>query len=540
MLHIPSVNHANTDNIIKVAVVDCGFNMNHQAIKNFIYRNPKEINGNNKDDDENGYIDDIQGWDIADQDNNVSIPEGRESFFYHGTMIAGAITQIAQRCFGDNASKLINIIPVKAMNNQATKTYMESGYDGIEYAIKSHVDIIVCAWSGGKYDKEKYGHLFLEAQKKGILILGAAGNFYSEQCDPPSSISTVYVVSAVDTLFKKMKNANYGQKVDLSAPGEFVYAPHPSKENTYGYNDGTSAAVSMIGGCAAILKVLKPKASPDEIMRALKNTAQPIDSLNSSYSGKLGAGFPDLEKASQYLISKTSKDIYFNSKRPEGDIVIEKTSSKTSWDIASTGGIKGYYFSLKGEWKDSKSPIQFYFHDSLLASYSSKEFPINLFIQSPQVRVEYRGKKGNSASIISYDALPIDSTKLFCKDTRRYENPYDEISDGSGSSNYANNCDCKWQITAPVGKRIKIEFDELDTQAKIDYVSLFDGIYTMPENILGSFSGPDLPPIIVSTTNEVLIWFVTDSNTTSQGWHLNYSFTDEEAGVKPPLKNKNK
>lgn len=535
-LNIPTINKVVNKKVIKIAVIDCGFNLEHRCIKNYIYKTPDEINGNDKDDDLNGYIDDLNGWDVADQDNNVSIPKGRESFFYHGTMIAGAIAQVAERCFGAHASELIKIIPVKAMGDQSNKPYMESGYEGIQYAIQSHADIIVCAWSGGKYEKDKYGQFFQEAKKRGILILSASGNFYSEQCDPPSSISSVYVVSAVDSTLHKLKASNYGRKVDLSAPGEFVYAPHPSKENTYGYNDGTSAAVSLIGGCAAILKVLKPEATPEEIMRALKNTAIPIDSLNIRYSGKLGAGFPDVNKAVNYLMSNSLKDTFFNSSRLEGDIMIEKSSSRNAWDIVSKGGIEGYYFTLKGEWKDQKTPIQFFSGDSLIASYSPVDFPAMTFIKAGTVRVQYKGKREKVPAMITYEASPVDSSKLYCSGIRNFDNPEGEFADGSGDANYTNDCDCKWQISVPEGKRVKITFDDFKTQAKIDYVSLYEGEYTIPENLLASFSGPALPPVIVSYSNKVLIWFISDSNTSDAGWHLNYSVTDEEPGVKPPLK----
>lgn len=536
-LHIPAWNkEISKQGVIKVAVIDNGFNVNHQCIKAFIYHNPDEIAGNGKDDDGNGYVDDISGWDIADHDNNVSIPLGREDFFYHGTMIAGAITQVAERCFGSKASSLVKIVPVKVLADQSVKSNYELGYDGIEYAIRSKVDIIICAWSGGRYDDEKYGHLFKEAEKKGILILGSAGNFYSEQCDPPSSIASVYVVSAVDSAMHKLKTANYGRKVDLCAPGEYVYAPHPAKDNGYGYNDGTSAAVSLVGGCAAILKVLNPAASPEVVIRALKNTAIPVDGLNTRYGGKLGAGFPDMQAACRYLLGLAPVDSFFNSSRPEGDIIFDKRSSKTTWELSPAGGIKGFYINPTGNWKDRKTPVRFFSGETLLSAYKPSEFPVNAFFPGNKLHIEYNGKRGSSPALLHYEVASVDSTRLFCSDTRYYENSEGEISDGSGPQDYANNCACKWQITVPAGKRIKVVFDQLKTQAKIDYVTIFEGTGTLPENILGSFSGPDLPPVIVSGSNQVLIWFVTDDTVTDEGWHLHYQATDEAPGILPPPK----
>lgn len=78
--------------VIKVAVVDDGFRLSHQAIKSFIFTNPKEIIGNKIDDDGNGYVDDVHGWDVSDHDNNVNPPATRLKDFYHGTYIASIIT----------------------------------------------------------------------------------------------------------------------------------------------------------------------------------------------------------------------------------------------------------------------------------------------------------------------------------------------------------------------------------------------------------------------------------------------------------------
>src|ERR1043165_3234554 len=243
-LHLPDLKNTTAKGVITVAVVDDGFNLDHRSIKNYIYHNKKEIPGNETDDDGNGYIDDINGWDAADNDNTTTIPEGREEYFYHGTMTAGIITMVAERCFGNSASEHIKIIPVKVMRDKSQKPNIDAGYEGIAYAIKQHPDIIVCAWSGGRYDSEKNRNMFEELRKQGILMLVSAGNFFSEQIDPPGNINGVYVVSALDTANRKFASSNYSAKVDLSCYGEFVYAPHPQKENTYGYKDGTSAAIA--------------------------------------------------------------------------------------------------------------------------------------------------------------------------------------------------------------------------------------------------------------------------------------------------------
>jgi len=533
MLHLPDLKNVPLTGVIKIAVVDDGFRLTHRTLKNYWYKNVNEIPGNGIDDDKNGYIDDVCGWDVADNDPDVSIPFGREAFFYHGTEVAGTLVMVAERCFGTRASEFIKIIPVKVLGDKSQKPYFEHGYDGIAYAIRQNADIIVCAWSGGKYDPDKYNSLFEEAKRKGITILGSAGNFYSGHCDPPASLNSVYAIAAVDTSLHKTTSSNYGDKIDLSASGELIYAPYPLKDNTYSYNDGTSGAVSLVAGCVTVLKALNPKASPDQLMDALKNTAKPLDSLNLTYGGKLGAGLPDLNAAVNYLKTESGRDVYFDSRRSKGDICIDQSTTRSFWAISPFGGFHGFNFSIKGEWNISGSTIKFYSGDSLVSSYSPKSIPSTIFVKGNKVGVKYEGKKGAKPFYISYSSSPIDSTTLYCSDIKYFDNPEGEISDGSGPFDYANNCACKWQITVPEGKHIKIQFDEFDTQAKTDFVWLFEGTKTLKENTLAKFSGPSLPPIIISASNQVLIWFVTDSSITGKGWHLKYKATDEPQGVHP-------
>ncbi len=520
-----------------IAIIDDGFSFTHRDCKNYFYHNTKEITGNGIDDDKNGYVDDITGWDVADNDNDVSIPAGREEYFYHGTMVMSIITRLAKQCLGDKAGDFIRILPIKTMPDKSQKPYLEFGYEGIECAVNMGADIIVCAWSGGKYDAHKYSHIFEEAQKKGILIVGAAGNFYSQQTDPPASLSTVYAVAAVDTALKKVKNSNYGSKIDVVAAGQNVYAAYPLKDNTYFYGEGTSAAVALIGGCAAILKLAAPLSTPRQMFSALKNTSQPVDSVNRYYGGKLGAGLPQLSDALNYLLNPNSRPQYFNAERPVGEIILDKANSNRMIELHPVGGYTNITFKLSGKVKPGlKDRMNFYTPDSLYASYLLSEFPIKAEIPGGVVKVSYEGKSGNEPLILNYTANAIDSTTLYCSGTKYYEASSGEISDGSGKADYANNCSCKWQIKVAPGKHVRLEFDQFDTQSKIDNVYIYQGTETLQSNLIARFSGPTLPPVVTSASNELLIWFVTDPTITGEGWHLRYTTTDDAPGSSLPVR----
>ena len=534
MLHLPELHDIKAKRTIVVAIVDDGFSMTHRDVRNYFSKNSKEIPGNGIDDDHNGYVDDVLGWDVSDGDKDVSIPKGREEDFYHGTMVMSIVIRIAERCFGPHAYDYIRILPVKVLADKYTKASMDDGYDGIAYAVHQGADIIICAWSGGKYDKQKYQSIFDEADKKGITIIGSGGNFYSEQTDPPASISTVYAVGAIDSALHKIKSSNYGAKIDLVAAGDNVYAAHPLRDNTYFYGSGTSSAVSLIGGCATVLKVLAPEAQPREIFSALKNTAVCIDSLNLYYAGRLGAGIPDMSAAADYLLHPKVRHSYFNGHRPVGEILLDKNARQSTWEISPAGGFRGIKFTLGGRAHSDKDHIEFSTRDSLVARYRINDFPLSVFVPGGYARVVYTGKHADGL-MLHYAGEPVDSPKLYCSGTKSLEGSSGEITDGSGSADYANNCDCKWQITVPEGKHIRLEFDTFSTQARVDYVYVFQGTGTQQENLIAKLSGPNLPPVVVSASNKVLIWFATDPTITGKGWHMRYTATDDAPGKYPPV-----
>jgi serine protease len=535
-LHIPVLVNIPTTRPIIVAVIDDGFRLSHKALKSAIYTNKNEIPNNGKDDDNNGYVDDVSGWDISDHDNDVSVPVGREADYYHGTMVAGIITTVAERCFGVNSSRYIQILPVKVLSNRAQSTYLKEGYEGIAYAVKMGADIICCAWSGGEFD-EKYRPVFDEAARKGIMIIASAGNLFSENIPPPASITSVFAVAAVDTALHKLETSNYGRKIDLVAFGELVRAPYPQKDNAYIDGDGTSSAVALVAGCAAVLKAVNRSLQPSELFSALRNTATPLDQINARYGGKLGAGLPDLAKAVNYILLAGNRDAYFNSGRAKGEIVIDRSTQLKSWEIAPAGGYVSIDFTLIGNsQKYTKNRINIFSKDSLLFSYPVIAFPQKVIVPGGYAKIELTGKPGKDPLSISYTADPIDSTRLYCSETRYFEKPEDELSDGSEGHAYANNSACKWQITVDKTKRVKLIFDELDTQANVDFVYIFSGTSTLQENLLAKFSGHTLPPIIISPGNEVLIWFVTDKTITGKGWHCSYSAVEEAPGYILPEK----
>lgn len=511
---------------IKIAIIDDGFRLSHKTLKKYIYINDNEVTGNFQDEDKNGYVDDIQGWDCADNDKDVSISRGKEEMFYHGTYIASIIISVIEKAFGEEASKLVKIIPIKTLADNAQNTFLKDAYKGFRYADKMNADIICTAWSGGiMTDDDKV--VINKLIQKGTIIVSAAGNFSTEQIISPANIDGVICVAAVDSMNRKIKVSNYGMRVDFALPGMHIYGAHPAADNAYVYEDGTSSATAIMTGCVSVLKILYPNATNLDIQNALQNTAKPIDEFNLTHSGKLGAGIPDIEKAIQFLgNTKNEKFLSFDSTRTKGNIYVHKTKSIQHWKISPAGNYKGVHLYSNSALNDGQVKVSN--KDSILFEGKFNELLAGNYLIGNSFNIDFIAKHHNDGNaVIAYYMETMDSTTLYCKGITNIEVVGDGvITDNSNENNYANDCSCQWQLIAPEGKHIRVEMEELDTEPNVDYLWLFDGVSTLQERILAKFSGNKKPPIIQSVTNKLLLWFLTDKLNTGKGWRLKYQVVD--------------
>ena len=517
-LNLPRKTEFNAKPVL-VAVVDDGIRPTHRVLKDFIFTNPEEIPNNIRDDDNNGFRDDITGWDFTDNDNDVSISKESSAQLWHGTYIAGIIVNVFKAYFGEESTKYLQILPIKVMSDDSKRNEITEGYKGIKYADVLNSDIICCSWSGGKIKSEDED-ILRKALQNNRIILSSAGNFFSNEIGPPASYPGVHCIAGVDSNFVKTELSNFSSIVELSAPAENVFAPHSDADNAFVSERGTSAANAIITGCVAILKSLFPDSANDLIFEALKNTAIPLDSINRTYSGRLGAGFPDMTKAIQYLTDSKFRKNYFNPQLPKGIINHEMKSDIAEFDINPIGDYVGINI-LPLEY-DKKAKINIQKNDSIIFSGKITDLKRGIFVSGNNAKIALLNPKEAGDFKIEYYVQPIDSTVLYCKDVIYINQSEGEISDGSGEFDYANSSVCKWIITVPDSLRVRIEVTELDSQTNVDFLYIFDGNSALPENMLAKFSGQILPPIITSFTNQVMLWFLTDKTNTGKGWKLRF------------------
>ena len=269
---------------VVIGILDSGVDISHPDLINSIYRNSSEIAGNGIDDDGNGYIDDISGWDFV---NNRSAVYNTAEDDKHGTIMVGIISANGKMGFSGIAPN-VKILPLKFISNGIG--YTSDAIEAIEYAKKMGVKIINCSFGSDVYNKA----LFDEMKDSNILFVCAAGNYKKDvKLNPiyPAcfELDNVISVGAIDDKGKAASFSNYGIDVDVSAPGVNVLSTAPdSKFELY---KGTSISAAHVTGIAALLKSKEENLSASQIKARILNNVVVSNSLKgiNSTQGRVDA-----------------------------------------------------------------------------------------------------------------------------------------------------------------------------------------------------------------------------------------------------------
>lgn len=291
---------------IKIAVTDDGFLMNHEDLVNQWHINSGEINGNGIDDDGNGYIDDWRGWDAANNDNDPSATAPTNSFFTHGTHVAGIVAAQTHNSLGiASIGYNCKMIPVKIGSSPSSS--LTGAFQGLDYAVNaSGCDVINMSWGGGGWSAT-YQTLFNIAKTKGIICVAAAGNSNTSTPMYPASYNHVISVAASSSTDARASFSNFGGTIDVTAPGVNIQSCLAGAINAYGNMSGTSMASPLVAGLCGLMKCYNPM-SADSIEACLKRTCDNINAQNPSFIGQLGAGRINAFQALQCLTKKPKSD----------------------------------------------------------------------------------------------------------------------------------------------------------------------------------------------------------------------------------------
>ncbi len=261
---------------VVVAVIDSGIDLEHEDLVANLYTNQKEIGGNGLDDDQNGFIDDIHGWNFITNNNSPMDDRG------HGTHCAGIIGAAGGNSKGiAGVNWQVSLLPLKFISSEGSGP-LSAAIEAIKYATKMHVQIISNSWGSYIYS-QALEEAIEGAEKAGILVVSAAGNdgintvlggFF------PAALTTknVLSVSATDNLDSLPHWSNYGLRtVHLGAPGDAIMSTFPG--NSYQLKGGTSMACPHVSGAAALLLSVEPNLTYLEVKNRLMETVDPIPSL---------------------------------------------------------------------------------------------------------------------------------------------------------------------------------------------------------------------------------------------------------------------
>ena len=291
---------------VKIAVTDDAFLMNHQDLVNQWHINTGEIAGNGIDDDGNGYIDDWRGWDAANNDNDPSATAPTNSFFTHGTHVAGIVAAQTNNSTGiASIGYNCKMIPVKIGSSPSSS--LTGAFQGLDYAVNaSGCDVINMSWGGGGWSAT-YQALFNIAKTKGIICVAAAGNSNTSTPMYPASYNHVISVAASASTDARASFSNFGSTIDVTAPGVDIPSCLAGATNAYGNSSGTSMASPLVAGLCGLMKCYNPMPS-DSIEACLNRTCDNINAQNPSFIGQLGAGRINAYQALQCLTKKPKSD----------------------------------------------------------------------------------------------------------------------------------------------------------------------------------------------------------------------------------------
>ena len=240
---------------ITIAIIDSGVDYNHTDIANNIWNNTDEIPGNGIDDDHNGFIDDVKGWNFVNKDNAPVDDVG------HGTHCAGIASAVTNNSIGiAGVCWNCKIMPVKIGNTSGLS--MVNATQGIKYAADNGADIISMSWGGAPSNLLKDALDY--AYTKGVVLIAAAGNENNGGGSYPALYDNVIAVAATDSNDKRAVFSNYGSWVDVAAPGVDILSLRANGTDMYGDGthivdekyyiaSGTSMSCPHVAGLAALL-----------------------------------------------------------------------------------------------------------------------------------------------------------------------------------------------------------------------------------------------------------------------------------------------
>jgi subtilisin family serine protease len=328
------------DRGVVVAVVDDGVALTHGDLQPNLWTNPEEIAGNGKDDDGDGYVDDVHGYDFVDDDGDPS-PASSGDDRWHGSHVSGTIGAAGNNGIGvAGVNWKVSLMALRAMAPDGGRA--DALARAIDYATDHGARVINASWGGGGNSKT-ISNAIARAGKRGVLFVAAAGNDAGASPDYPANLDLDNVLS-VGAL------APGGALADFSNRGALIAAPGVGILSTtapgrYERYDGTSMATPHVSGIAALLWARKPKATLAEVRdailksgRALSGTkhgsasaARALDALDGSEQPDSALHLSRTELSFAATADQAPRTQVISVRSESGDAVSWKAAASAAW-----------------------------------------------------------------------------------------------------------------------------------------------------------------------------------------------------------------
>ena len=273
---------------VTVALIDTGVDITHSDLAGSIWINEDEIPGDGIDNDGNGYVDDVNGWNFYSNNNQVFLGDEDD----HGTHGAGTIAGAwdGQGITGIADGNYVKIMVLKALGSENGQGMAQSVKDAIRYAQANGADICNLSMGTASYDPEMEALM----QNSDMLFVVSAGNGdnwgngYNIDYWPvfPAAYEGDNIIAVGNLMFNGEldESSNFGLfSVDIAAPGTYILSTTPGG---YGFMSGTSMAAPMVTGVAALVYSCRTDLSLADVRQAILSSARPMESL----TGKVSSG----------------------------------------------------------------------------------------------------------------------------------------------------------------------------------------------------------------------------------------------------------
>jgi subtilisin family serine protease len=292
---------------IIIGIIDSGVDYTHQDLSENIWINQKEASGlTGIDDDRNGYIDDIRGWDFGDApdlpgkgdyltpDNDPMDESG------HGTRVAGIAGAVVNNAFGIAGAAIdAKIMPLRAgVTLQSNQTFLEEDdlAAAIIYAVENGARVINMSW-GARENAKLIRDAIRFAASRDVILVSSAGNSGEAGLSYPAALDETIAVGATDQQDRLSGFSSTGVPLDLVAPGTNILSTFPG--NLYLRGSGTSFSSPLVAGLSALLISRRPEWTSEQVRTTLIRAT--VDRGESGWDPSFGAGRIDARLLLQSL-----------------------------------------------------------------------------------------------------------------------------------------------------------------------------------------------------------------------------------------------